>query len=56
MIYTATFNPSLDYVMMSVDFGGPINKTAYVFGTAAIAGGQFDIMAAVMIGGMQPEY
>ena len=40
--------------MMSVDFGGPINKTAYVFGTAAIAGGQFDIMAAVMIGGMVP--
>lgn len=40
--------------MMSVDFGGPINKAAYVFGTASIAGGQFDIMAAVMIGGMVP--
>ncbi|MDR3259479.1 MAG: fructose-specific PTS transporter subunit EIIC, partial [Fusobacteriaceae bacterium] len=40
--------------MMSIDFGGPINKTAYVFGTASIAFGQFDIMAAVMIGGMVP--
>lgn len=40
--------------MMSVDFGGPINKAAYVFGTASIAGGQFDIMSAVMIGGMVP--
>lgn len=40
--------------MMSVDFGGPINKAAYVFGTASIAGGQFDIMAAVMIVGMVP--
>lgn len=40
--------------MMSIDFGGPFNKAAYVFGTAAIASGQFDIMAAVMIGGMTP--
>lgn len=40
--------------MMSIDFGGPINKAAYVFGTAAIVTGQFDIMAAVMIGGMVP--
>ncbi len=40
--------------MMSIDFGGPINKAAYVFGTAAIASGQYDIMAAVMIGGMVP--
>lgn len=40
--------------MMSIDFGGPINKAAYVFGTASIATGQFDIMAAVMIGGMVP--
>jgi PTS system fructose-specific IIC component len=40
--------------MMSIDFGGPINKAAYVFGTASIASGQFDIMAAVMIGGMVP--
>ncbi len=40
--------------MMSIDFGGPFNKAAYVFGTASIASGQFDIMAAVMIGGMTP--
>lgn len=40
--------------MMSVDMGGPINKAAYVFGTAAIANGNFDIMAAVMVGGMIP--
>lgn len=40
--------------MMSVDMGGPVNKAAYVFGTAAIASGNFDIMAAVMIGGMIP--
>ena len=40
--------------MMSVDMGGPVNKAAYVFGTAAIASGQIDIMAAVMIGGMTP--
>ena len=40
--------------MMSIDFGGPINKAAYVFGTASIATGQFDIMAAVMVGGMVP--
>lgn len=40
--------------MMAVDMGGPVNKAAYIFGTAAIASGQFDIMAAVMIGGMVP--
>lgn len=40
--------------MMSIDMGGPFNKAAYVFGTAAIASGNFDIMAAVMIGGMVP--
>ena len=40
--------------MMSIDFGGPINKTAYVFGTAALASAQYDIMAAVMAGGMVP--
>lgn len=33
--------------MMSIDMGGPFNKAAYVFGTAAIASGNFDIMAAV---------
>lgn len=40
--------------MMAIDMGGPFNKAAYVFGTAAIANGQFEIMAAVMIGGMVP--
>ncbi len=40
--------------MMSVDFGGPINKTAYVFGTAALASQQYEIMASVMAGGMVP--
>ena len=40
--------------MMAVDMGGPINKAAYVFGTAGLASGQFDIMAAVMVGGMVP--
>lgn len=40
--------------MMSIDFGGPINKAAYVFGTASIAAGNYDIMAAVMVGGMVP--
>lgn len=40
--------------MMAIDFGGPFNKAAYVFGTASIASGQFDIMAAVMVGGMVP--
>ncbi|MGN0690566.1 MAG: fructose-specific PTS transporter subunit EIIC [Oscillospiraceae bacterium] len=40
--------------MMSIDMGGPFNKAAYVFGTAAIASGNFDIMAAVMLGGMVP--
>lgn len=40
--------------MMSIDMGGPFNKAAYVFGTAAISNGDYDIMAAVMIGGMVP--
>ena len=40
--------------MMAIDMGGPFNKAAYVFGTAAIAAGNYDIMAAVMIGGMIP--
>ena len=38
--------------MMSVDMGGPFNKAASVFGTASIAAGNYDIMAAVMIGGI----
>lgn len=39
---------------MAIDMGGPFNKATYVFGTAAIAAGNYDIMAAVMIGGMVP--
>lgn len=39
---------------MAADLGGPINKAAYVFGTASIAAGNYNIMAAVMIGGMVP--
>ena len=37
---------------MSIDMGGPFNKAAYVFGTASIAAGNYDIMAAVMVAGM----
>ena len=40
--------------MMSVDMGGPVNKAAYVFGTASIAAGNYNIMAAVMVGGRVP--
>ena len=40
--------------MMSVDMGGPVNKAAYVFGTAALASGNYEVMAAVMVGGMVP--
>lgn len=40
--------------MMAVDMGGPFNKAAYVFGTASIASGNYDVMAAVMVGGMTP--
>ena len=40
--------------MMSIDMGGPFNKAAYTFGITAIAAGSYDIMAAVMIGGMVP--
>ncbi len=40
--------------MMAIDMGGPFNKAAYVFGTASLAAGQYDIMAAVMVGGMVP--
>lgn len=42
--------------MMAVDMGGPINKAAYVFGTASIAAGNYYIMAAVMVGGMVPPF
>lgn len=41
-------------VMMATDLGGPINKAAYVFGVASIASENYDVMAAVMIGGMVP--
>ncbi len=40
--------------MMAFDMGGPLNKAAYVFGTASLANGQFEFMAAVMVGGMVP--
>lgn len=40
--------------MQSVDMGGPVNKTSYVFGTSQLAEGNFEIMAAVMAGGMVP--
>ena len=40
--------------MMSIDMGGPFNKAAYVFGTAALAAGNYEVMAAVMVGGMVP--
>lgn len=40
--------------MMAIDMGGPFNKASYVFGVAAIASGNYDVMAAVMIGGMTP--
>ncbi len=40
--------------MMAIDMGGPFNKAAYVFGVSSIASGNYNIMAAVMIGGMVP--
>lgn len=40
--------------MMAIDMGGPFNKAAYVFGAGAIASGNYEVMAAVMIGGMTP--
>ena len=40
--------------MMAIDLGGPVNKAAYTFGTGMLASGQFEIMAAVMAGGMVP--
>lgn len=40
--------------MMAIDMGGPFNKAAYLFGTMSIANGNYDLMAAVMIGGMCP--
>ncbi len=40
--------------MMSIDMGGPFNKASYAFGIAALSNGNYDIMAAVMVGGMVP--
>ena len=40
--------------MQSTDMGGPINKASYVFATSQLAEGNFEIMAAVMAGGMIP--
>ena len=40
--------------MMAIDMGGPFNKASYAFGLMAISNGNYDIMAAVMIGGMVP--
>lgn len=40
--------------MMAVDMGGPVNKAAYVFATGMLAEGHYNIMAAVMVGGMVP--
>ncbi len=40
--------------LMAIDYGGPVNKAAYLFGTVALMNGQYDIMAAVMVGGMTP--
>ena len=43
--------------MMAIDMGGPINKAAYVTGTALLTSAGSagsDVMAAVMIGGMVP--
>lgn len=42
--------------MQAADMGGPINKTAYLFATASLANGQYDIMAAVLAGGIVPPY
>lgn len=42
--------------MQSVDMGGPVNKTAYLFAVAAMANGQYDIIAAVLAGGIVPPY
>ena len=41
--------------MMAVDMGGPLNKAAYVFGTASIAAGNYNIMAAVDVYKRQRE-
>lgn len=40
--------------MQSVDMGGPVNKTSYIFATSQLVEGNYEIMAAVMAGGMIP--
>lgn len=37
---------------MPIDMGGPVNKIAYFFGISQILEGNYDVMAAVMAGGM----
>lgn len=41
-------------LLMATDYGGPVNKAAYLTGTLALVNEQYDIMAAVMVGGMVP--
>ena len=44
-------------LMMCFDLGGPVNKAAYLFGTAGLDAGtpaSYEIMAAVMAAGMVP--
>ena len=45
---------AISAVMMSIDMGGPFNKAGYLFGTAALASGNYEVMASVMVGGMVP--
>ncbi|REI27779.1 PTS fructose transporter subunit IIC [Staphylococcus felis] len=40
--------------MMAIDMGGPFNKAAYVFGTAALSAGNYAPITAAMVGGMVP--
>ncbi|SUM31896.1 PTS system fructose-specific IIABC component [Staphylococcus gallinarum] len=40
--------------MMAIDMGGPFNKAAYVFATAALTEGNAAPITAAMIGGMVP--
>lgn len=43
-------------MMMAIDNGGPINKTAYVFGIGMLISYDYYPMAAVMAGGMIPPF
>lgn len=40
--------------MMSVDMGGPVQQSGICIWNRFVAAGNYDIMAAVMIGGMVP--